>query len=653
MTAAEPISTSWERDTQRCTTLLLQRVAAFLTDGPEADVAELDRERDQLEAGTTPPPALATIRDAFGLSAFECDVLGLCARVELDPQVARQLGTGADGAGTASAAPTFGFALATLPDPHWSALTPQAPLRRWGIVELGVGRQLTTRPLALTERVLHALTGVRYLDEDTGLRAPQVVPELTAGQARIVDAAALALTTAAGGVLPVVQVLSRSRGTALGAASAVAARVGLGLAVTRAEDLPGDGPHRAAPARRLELEAVLARVLVVVDALDAEGEVERAAARLVDELAAPVVVLARRPLPVWRSDVRLTVPAAAVSERLATWTQALGPATAQLDGQITRVAELFDLDPMAIRATAAEYAAHAAAGRPDRPAAGDLFWTLVRDRARPRLEHLTDRVRPAATWATLVLPPAQLDLVRDLAAQVRSRFTVHGDWGFDTGGGRGAGISALFSGPSGTGKTMTAEVIANDLGLDLYRIDLSRVVSKYIGETEKNLGNVFDEAEGAGAILLFDEADALFGRRSEVRDSHDRYANLEVSYLLQRMESYDGLAVLTTNQREALDPAFLRRLRFAVTFPFPDPAARAQIWRRVFPPTVPTEGLDHERLGQLNVAGGTIRTMALTAAFYAAAESVPVQMRHLMRAARAEFAKLDRPLPEAQVRGWT
>jgi len=650
MTAAEPIATSWERDTQRCTALLLQRIAAFLAHGPEADVAELDRERAQLEAGITPPPALATIRDSFGLSAFECDVLGLCAGVELDPQVARQLATGE--AGTAPATPTFGFALATLPAPHWSALTPQAPLRRWGIIELGVGRQLTTRPLALTERVLHALTGVRYLDEDTGLRTPRMAPELTAGQARVVDAAVMALTTAAGGARPVVQVLSRSRETGLGAASAVAARVGLGLAVTRAEDLPRDGPHHAAPARRLELEAVLASVLVVVDALDAEGEVERAAARLVDELAAPVMVLARRPLPVGRSDVRLTVPAAAVSERLAAWTNALGPATSQLDGQITRVAELFDLDPMAIRATAAEYAAHAAADRPDRPAAGELFWTLVRDRARPRLEHLTDRVRPAATWATLVLPPAQLDLIRDLAAQVRSRFTVHRDWGFDTGG-RGAGISALFSGPSGTGKTMTAEVIANDLGLDLYRIDLSRVVSKYIGETEKNLGNVFDEAEGAGAILLFDEADALFGRRSEVRDSHDRYANLEVSYLLQRMESYDGLAVLTTNQREALDPAFLRRLRFAVTFPFPDPAARARIWRRVFPPAVPTEGLDHERLGQLNVAGGTIRTMALTAAFYAAAESAPVQMRHLVRAARAEFAKLDRPLPEAQVRGWT
>jgi SpoVK/Ycf46/Vps4 family AAA+-type ATPase len=216
----------------------------------------------------------------------------------------------------------------------------------------------------------------------------------------------------------------------------------------------------------------------------------------------------------------------------------------------------------------------------------------------------------------------------------------------------GLGISALFAGPSGTGKTLAAEVIAGVLGLDLYRIDLSQVVSKYIGETEKNLRRVFDAAEEGGAVLLFDEADALFGKRSEVKDSHDRYANIEVSYLLQRMEQYRGLAVLTTNLRDSLDDAFLRRLRFIVSFPFPDAVQRAGIWRRAFPPATPTEGLDPERLATLEVAGGTIRNIALAAAFLAADEDAPVRMGHLLRAARGEYEKLERPLSRAEVGGW-
>jgi SpoVK/Ycf46/Vps4 family AAA+-type ATPase len=195
-------------------------------------------------------------------------------------------------------------------------------------------------------------------------------------------------------------------------------------------------------------------------------------------------------------------------------------------------------------------------------------------------------------------------------------------------------------------------VLAGELRLDLYRIDLSQVVSKYIGETEKNLRRVFDAAEEGGAVLLFDEADALFGKRSEVKDSHDRYANIEVSYLLQRMESYRGLAILTTNMKGELDPAFLRRLRFIVRFPFPDAAQRAGIWDRIFPPETPTEGLDVQKLARLNVAGGNIRNIALQAAFLAADEGGPVRMNHLLRAAYTECAKLERPLTEAEIGGW-
>jgi SpoVK/Ycf46/Vps4 family AAA+-type ATPase len=213
-------------------------------------------------------------------------------------------------------------------------------------------------------------------------------------------------------------------------------------------------------------------------------------------------------------------------------------------------------------------------------------------------------------------------------------------------------VSALFAGSSGTGKTLAAEVLANELRLDLYRIDLSRVVDKYIGETEKNLRRIFDAAEGGGTILLFDEADALFGKRSEVKDSHDRYANIEVSYLLQRMEAYRGLAILTTNLKSALDTAFLRRIRFVVQFPFPDARQRAAIWRRAFPQKTPRRGVHVKRLAQLNVAGGNIRNIALNAAFLAAEAGEPVRMKHLLRATRSEFTKIESTLTDTELSGW-
>jgi SpoVK/Ycf46/Vps4 family AAA+-type ATPase len=283
---------------------------------------------------------------------------------------------------------------------------------------------------------------------------------------------------------------------------------------------------------------------------------------------------------------------------------------------------------------------------------GRLLWDACRAQARPRLDDLAQRLEPGARWDDLVLPGPQRETLRQIAMHVRRRATVYESWGFAGQGARGLGISALFAGASGVGKTMAAEVLAHELELDLYRIDLSSVVSKYIGETEKNLRRVFDAAEDGGAILLFDEADALFGKRSDVKDSHDRYANIEVGYLLQRMEAYRGLAILTTNLKSALDPAFLRRLRFVVQFPFPDVPQRAEIWRRIFPLATPTEGLDPEKLAWLNVAGGNIRNIALQAAFLAADAAQPVQMAHLLRAARTEYAKLEKTLTPAEIDGW-
>src|SRR5260370_3195822 len=230
---------------------------------------------------------------------------------------------------------------------------------------------------------------------------------------------------------------------------------------------------------------------------------------------------------------------------------------------------------------------------------------------------------------------------------VAQRTTVYEKWGFGEKMSRGLGISALFSGDSGTGKTMAAEVIANDLRLNLYRIDLSAVVSKYIGETEKNLRRMFDAAENGGAILLLDEADALFGKRSEVKDSHDRYANIEINYLLQRMEAYRGLAILATNMKSALDTAFLRRLRFVIKFPFPALAERKRMWQKAFPTDTPTQDLDYDRLARLTLTGGSIHNVALNSAFMAGRTATPVTMPLVLTAARAQLRKLDRPVLEA------
>jgi SpoVK/Ycf46/Vps4 family AAA+-type ATPase len=278
------------------------------------------------------------------------------------------------------------------------------------------------------------------------------------------------------------------------------------------------------------------------------------------------------------------------------------------------------------------------------------LWDACLARTRPRLDVLAQRIEAKATWDDIVLPESEMRQLRQIADQVEQRSRVYDAWGFRKKMNRGLGISALFAGESGTGKTMAAEVIAIDLQLHLYRIDLSAVVSKYIGETEKNLRRLFDAAEDGGAILFFDEADALFGKRSQVKDSHDRYANIEINYLLQRMEAYRGLAVLATNMKSALDHAFLRRLRFIVNLPFPSREDRARIWQQVFPPQTPVNGLDYDHLSRLNLTGGGIHNIALGAAFMAAKTGERVNMLLVFEAAREEFRKMGQPVNEALFR---
>lgn len=251
-------------------------------------------------------------------------------------------------------------------------------------------------------------------------------------------------------------------------------------------------------------------------------------------------------------------------------------------------------------------------------------------------------IKPQFDWNDLVLPEAEKEKLQEIIRRVKNHKTVYYDWGFDAKLPRGKGVTAMFAGLPGTGKTMAAEVIANELGWKLKRVDLSQVISKYIGETEKNLSHVFDSVTASQDVLVFDEADALFGRRSEVKDSKDRYANMEIAYLLQRMENYDGVAILTTNMRENIDDAFFRRIKICVDFPFPDEKLRLEIWKKVFPKEAPlAEGLDFEWLARnIRLSGGSIKNSAIAAAFSACHEAISINMEHIINAARIECRKI-------------
>jgi AAA+ superfamily predicted ATPase len=399
-------------------------------------------------------------------------------------------------------------------------------------------------------------------------------------------------------------------------------------------------------ARLWEREMRLAGAAVVVD-VDDHAPDHRPLCDWLDRLRGPIAVTSRDQVHLGkRRTIALEVPKPTTDEQHGAWLTALNGAGSDESVDIRALVSQFSFNLSDIRSAVVH------ANSEEQAPLGAALWRTCRKASRDGLEDLAQRIDAHATFDDLVLPDAQKNILADIVTHVRNRGTVHGEWGFRASGAHGLGISALFAGASGTGKTMAAEVLANVLDVDLFRIDLSSVVSKYIGETEKNLRRIFDAAETGGVILLFDEADALFGKRSEVKDSHDRYANIEVSYLLQRMESYRGLAILTTNLRNALDAAFLRRIRFIVQFPFPDLVQRAEIWRRAFPSQTPTLGLDVDRLAQLSLAGGSIRNLALNAAFFAADSKEPVRMAHVLRAAHAEYAKLEKPLTDAEVAGW-
>jgi hypothetical protein len=607
------------------------------------------------------PPALETLCSIFGLSSFERDLLLLCAGVELDSTV-----------GSLCAAvqgdprrdyPTFSLALAALPDTHWSALNPSSPLRRWHLIEIGNGGKLTQSPLRIDERVLHYLTGVQYLDERlAGIVEPVHVPVSFAPSHRL-QAERLARIwskTASTYALPIVQLCGDDFAAKHAIAAAACSELGLNLNMVSAGSLPGTSDEIDDFIRLWEREAALSSSALLLDCneIDLTDKVhEKVINRLTERIRGALIISCKERQVNSQRRVVITIDILklTVGEQRAIWKDSLGPAASILNEKIESLVSQFNLNAQAIHNACAEALGSIVKIENNRIEPEDfdiILWNACLKQSRPHLESLAQRIDPVATWNELVLPELQTLMLQEITMHVKQRLKVYEEWGFASKSSRGLGISALFTGESGTGKTMAAEVIANELHLDLYRIDLSQVVSKYIGETEKNLRRIFDAADQGGAILLFDEADALFGKRSEVRDSHDRYANIEVSYLLQRMEAYRGLAILTTNMKNALDPAFLRRIRFVVHFPFPDASLRAGIWEHIFPASTPTESLDINRLAQLSVAGGNIRNIALNAAFFAADKCERVQMKHILYAARSECAKIEKSLSEAEIGGW-
>jgi len=595
------------------------------------------------------PTALDTLALNFGLSLFERQLLTLCAAVELDAAMARLC---AEANGDPSRPyPTFSLALAVLAEPHWSALTPVGPLRRWRLIEVAgpQGTPLTASPLRIDERILHFLTGIEYLDDRLSGLMEMVCPPDDQVPSHRELSRQIAAAWPAAGPPPIIQLWGGDGASRRLLAAAGCAAIGLQLLALSSALIPAGAGEMHTLLALWERETMLIPSALYIDAelLDPADAHAAIVTRWMERVQGCVFLGARdRWRPLRRPAISFEVRKPAAEEQAALWVQLLEGAVSS--AHIYGLVSQFNLTAPAIRE--AVRTVLAAGARPG--AMAGAVWDASRSQARPRLDDLAQRIEAAATLEDLVLPEAEKRQLLEISMHVAQRGKVYNEWGFASKGSRGLGISALFAGASGTGKTMAAEGLANSLRLDLYRIDLSSVVSKYIGETEKNLRRVFDAAEDGGAILFFDEADALFGKRGEVKDSHDRYANIEINYLLQRMESYQGLTVLATNMKSALDTAFLRRIRFVVNFPFPDAVRRAEIWRRIFPELVPREGLDLGQLARLSLTGGNIRNIAVNAAFLAADAGEPVRMAHLARAARGEFAKMERPLSESEIGAW-
>jgi len=618
-------------------------------------------------------PGWAWLRERAGLSDVELDVVLIALGPEVDPRYERIYGYLQDD--VTRRWPTVGLALDLLSDTaerrlaNRSLFGPEAPLAARHVLRLvadpaAVAPPLPAHGIVLDPQVVAILLALPGLDPRLAACA-RLAASSTAGPG-VPRAVRPVLNLARAPGRPALRLYLRGRRGAgkLPAAGAIAAAAARPLLTVDVGRLPVDGLAAAGgtldeTVDLLVREADRQGAVLYLPAIDDRADGGALASALVDRLArhdGDVILAGAAPWPppgVPVADV-VTVPLDAGQgghvARRADWGRQLAAYGARPSArEIDTLARRFRLTPGQISDAvrgAVTAASLRGAGTPAAPTAAELF-AAARGQTGHHLATLARRIEPAFGWADIVLPPDTAAQLRELCDRLAHRSTVLSDWGFDRLTPHGAGITALFAGPPGTGKTMAAEVVARELGLELYRVDLATVVSKYIGETEKNLEQIFTAAADTDAVLLFDEADALFGRRSEVRDAHDRYANLEVAYLLQRLERHDGVVILATNLRGHVDEAFTRRMQFVVDFPLPDVAERRAIWRACLPPRAPlADDVDLDLLAAgYRLAGGHIRNITLAAAFRAAAASQPIRLADLVEGARREHQKLGRVPP--------
>ena len=642
----------WVNANQAYLSLSLQLVYQHLENYASTNVKNAEKvesssvlqELSALRSSMQYPPALETMIQVLGLSGFEKNILLLCTGVELDARFSVLLYKI-----NGNSQPSFALALSVFNESHWSAISPGGTLRYWNIIEIGKGSIKTQAPINLDEHILYFLTGVGtvnekllsfadpvHITEQPSPQQQQKLNELVVGKLQGNE------------IFPSIILTGndvRDKGIA---AKYIADKTGLQLFKIPALSLQQGNVEVSELAKLWNREAMLSRYMLMLECEQVELSDKQRLQPLhyfVSKIKGPLIISTDGWMPeLDGAKLIMDIPKPTGEEQIMLWQSLLGETKAGTNGMLDRIVSQFSLTHSAIRKAASEMNGTVIKEqKKNEMEIEKKLWTICSQLARPHLDDLAQRIEPVATWDDLILPEQQKNILREIIVHVKNRNTVYNRWGFASKGLRGLGISALFTGESGTGKTMASEVLANTLNLDLYKIDLSKVVNKYIGETEKNLKRIFDAAENGGAILLFDEADALFGKRSDVKDSHDRYSNIEVSYLLQRMEAYRGLAILTTNMKSALDKAFLRRIRFIIQFPFPDATQRAQIWNNIFPGAMPKEKLDMDKLSRLTIAGGNIRNIAMNAAFLAANDQVPVQMEHIIRATKMEYAKMEIP----------
>ncbi|MBO9533580.1 MAG: ATP-binding protein [Solirubrobacteraceae bacterium] len=610
--------------------------------------------------------------ERLGLTALERAALAVVAAPHLDPRYARLFAYLHDDVTRKLPSPRLVARLiagdrAEVPN-VLACFAHDRPLRRLGAVTLVTGDDvppLADRGIRLADRLAAHLVGAE-LDDPAGGHWRTAPAARTAGDtsgqiaANGASQGAAGKSSANGSTAQDTQSPSERAVAELSRLLRAGASVPLILAGTDAPDLAAraaGAPLLLGDARRLADDAAMAEArlrcrlegrVLVLDGLDELVPEHRAGViRGIARHGEPVILLARTTAAASTALGDLTTlvidaPEATFAERCAAWQSGSGVDDARDVSAKFRLSLRQIDEAIAV----AQTAARARGG--EAPTAEDLDLG-ARQASSSLLGELAQHVEPRHRWDDLVLPERQLDHLRSIAAHLRHRDRVLQEWGYEDTITRGHGLKALFAGESGTGKTMAAQVIARELGLDLYRVDLATVVSKYIGETEKNLDRIFTAAEGSNAIIFFDEADALFGKRSEVGDAHDRYANIEVSYLLQKMEGYEGCVVLATNFQRNIDDAFLRRLDYVVDFPFPDEDDRKRIWQLLLPERAPiADDVDLAFLAErFKLAGGAIRNAALAAGYLGASEGDEISMRHLVRAVGLEYAKLGRLTIEA------